>query len=1027
MQRTILILAYFFICVNAFTQMGQTIAHHNFKHINVQNGLVQNIVYHFLEDSRGYMWFGTHNGVTVHDGNKAINFLHDPLVKTSIAGTFITSIREDSSQQVWIGNESGIDRFDRSSLSFAHFGIDRGNGVKVNTYCVALGFVRSDELWFLDTEKKALRSLNTKTGAAKFIADFNAEQALFYKSPTDQKVHLWSAYNKGTIHQVYQNSKLIKEESFFDGKNKIQFEPELIVIHILQQNDSIVWLSTNKGLVKLDPLSNKYQIFDLWLGQLANEFRYSIIDDDHHLWVGSGGGGVYKFNTQTNQFINNFRNDKFDPSTICSNNIVSLYADKMGNLWCGSFGNGISYTNTKSSFFSSHIPKKENFGWGGNNFISLLGNTPQGNAWCTFQNIIGIALLDSNFKILRYGPPVREDGTLYNDPIYKLLFETNDEAWLASGKGLFLCNLKTNKIRSIKYPLVSDEVLGSIWIKDMIRLYDSSILFSTYASLYHITNTSGKPTIKPISFPKPVAYNGYGKLSQDKQGMIYAKSLGDHIYVLRYIAGKGQFELMKSIDFMPEVNQFFNYEDDTLMYIASDNGLYSINTTNFSIIKDKLDERVPFNSISSIFRKDDKLWLFGEKGLYCYNIKRNESRTFTMEDGLPANDFTLSSFLYDHAGRCVAGTSNGLVSFYPAEAQFITNAPRVRIRSLYINDQLDTLNVNPDEIKNIQLSSKQNTFSFDFSPVSFYHNDKSNFEYKLEGYDDDWIKSGNTQYTRYSKIPPGKYTFMLRVLDNQGKISPYNKMLEIEIAKSFWQTNFFKISFIVVLLFGGWLFLKWYSNEKVKKQKRELEKLQAIEKERTRIATDMHDDLGAGLSRIRFLSETIGLKKQQQQPFDEDISKISEYSHEMINKMGEIVWALNEKNDTLSDLLSYTRSYAVEYLSQNGITCTVKAPDHFPTTFVSGEFRRNIYLTVKEALHNIVKHAQASSVTININVDQQLRIEIIDNGIGFNRTRIRSFSNGLSSMETRINNIKGQLGIENGLGTTIRIHVPLPV
>src|SRR5688572_28283138 len=128
MRRTAIILAYVFICLNSFTRSNQNEANHNFKHINVQNGLVQNIVYHFLEDSRGYMWFGTHNGVSFHDGNRALNFLHDPQVTSSIAGTFITSIREDSSQQIWIGNENGIDRFDRSSLSFTHFGVDRGNG-----------------------------------------------------------------------------------------------------------------------------------------------------------------------------------------------------------------------------------------------------------------------------------------------------------------------------------------------------------------------------------------------------------------------------------------------------------------------------------------------------------------------------------------------------------------------------------------------------------------------------------------------------------------------------------------------------------------------------------------------------------------------------------------------------------------------------------------------------------------------------------------------------------------------------------
>ena len=145
----------------------------------------------------------------------------------------------------------------------------------------------------------------------------------------------------------------------------------------------------------------------------------------------------------------------------------------------------------------------------------------------------------------------------------------------------------------------------------------------------------------------------------------------------------------------------------------------------------------------------------------------------------------------------------------------------------------------------------------------------------------------------------------------------------------------------------------------------------------------------------------------------------------MIDKMGEIVWALNEKNDTLSDLLSYTRSYAVEYLSQNGIVCTVNAPDHFPSTFVSGEFRRNIYLTVKEALHNIVKHSQASAVTLKVDINSKLSLEIKDNGTGFDKTKIRPFSNGLSSMESRISNINGKFEILNTIGTTIKIIVPL--
>ena len=253
MQRTAFILACFFICVKCFAQVPHFTPAYNFKHLNVQSGLPQNIVYHFLNDSRGYMWIGTHNGVTLYDGTRTINFLHDPQLSSSIAGNFITSMLEDSSNNIWMGNENGMDRYDRSTNSFTHFGVDRENGTKDNTYCVLLGFITATDLWFLDTKTKAVRSLNTKTGITSFISGFNANHAHLYRSNSGQTVHLWSVYDKGTLHQVYNEKKLIKDETLFDGKSKATNNTEFEIIHVLQQNDSTVWLSANKGLVKLDP------------------------------------------------------------------------------------------------------------------------------------------------------------------------------------------------------------------------------------------------------------------------------------------------------------------------------------------------------------------------------------------------------------------------------------------------------------------------------------------------------------------------------------------------------------------------------------------------------------------------------------------------------------------------------------------------------------------------------------------------------------------------------------------------------
>ena len=128
------------IVVTSFGLKAQSFnPRYNFKHLNVQNGLTQNIVYHFLQDSHGYMWIGTHNGLTLYDGIKTINFLHNEQDRTSISGNFITCILEDSAQQIWIGNETGIDLYNRTDNTFSHFGVDRPDGTKDNTYCVPLG------------------------------------------------------------------------------------------------------------------------------------------------------------------------------------------------------------------------------------------------------------------------------------------------------------------------------------------------------------------------------------------------------------------------------------------------------------------------------------------------------------------------------------------------------------------------------------------------------------------------------------------------------------------------------------------------------------------------------------------------------------------------------------------------------------------------------------------------------------------------------------------------------------------------
>jgi two-component sensor histidine kinase len=322
-------------------------------------------------------------------------------------------------------------------------------------------------------------------------------------------------------------------------------------------------------------------------------------------------------------------------------------------------------------------------------------------------------------------------------------------------------------------------------------------------------------------------------------------------------------------------------------------------------------------------------------------------------------------------------------------------------------------------LSNIPLSYKQNNLSFQFSATSYFDEKRTLYSYRLlGGSNNQWSEPSNNTTVSFIDLPPGDYSLEIKAKFPAGRYPEKIITQKFSIAPAWWQTWWFRAItglFIIGLLIIGSRF--YY--------RRKLEKQQAIEKERTRIATDMHDDLGAGLSRIKFLSETIGIKKQQQEPIEEDLNKIREYSHEMIDKMGEIVWALNEKNDTMSDLLSYTRAYTMEYLSQNGIECKTEMPDSFPSIFVSGEFRRNIFLTVKEALHNVVKHSQATEVKLTINFNHQLFIKLTDNGTGFDKNNIRTFSNGLSNMESRVKEIGGKFELDSKKGTMISLSVPL--
>ncbi len=223
---------------------------------------------------------------------------------------------------------------------------------------------------------------------------------------------------------------------------------------------------------------------------------------------------------------------------------------------------------------------------------------------------------------------------------------------------------------------------------------------------------------------------------------------------------------------------------------------------------------MPFTGINNVLVGKDKIWLFSESGLYYYSVAEKTGRLFTDEDGLPSNKFNESSMVLTPEGKCIVGTKNGLVSFYPEKLVDIIYPPRAQLINMFVNDSAKSFIANPQEISKVDLEYFQNTFSFDFSCIGFQHAASGIYEYKLDKYDENWIRSGTTHYTRYSKMPPGKYNFQLRVIDVKGQVSPFMKTLTIEIKKAFWQTNIFRVIMAALLGFLIWVAIKGVSEYK---------------------------------------------------------------------------------------------------------------------------------------------------------------------------------------------------------------------
>jgi signal transduction histidine kinase/ligand-binding sensor domain-containing protein len=991
MQRILLFLACFFMWAAAAPQLTESRGQYPFVHYTPKDGLVNSRVRKVFQDSKGRMYFLTFGGLSMYDGARFKNYT----TQSGLLGDLVNDMLEITPDSFLVAiNNCGLNA------------LVNGQMKKLNTgtaFCPVINQFSRDI--------KGNIYATTDRGLFQIRPDRFEQLSTFWASNNEQATYLGDIADHRD-YLIFTTNDLRNSKGLFlysKKENRItDVLPDIQVLDLKAGPDGIIWLSTFGVIRNLDTLA-------LAAGKLQLITPYPAFVNVEDIPAGSihfnKQNELLIFSTYRGSFLCRKDGSRFHiPSPEPTATITQdVFLDREDVLWIFYDGMGVyKLSNTKlqstESFFSENS-----------------------------SGISSVTMFEG-------------DSTW---------FIMNDHHWI-------LRSAFKNKVFT------------------MMPALDATPLISTKTYLYAVTLNSLYKTPLPagnntvLRFTKIITLpdtSGFGARSvEDPFGNIILNEKNG-LCVVRYNKRIASLPM----NFYDKVEGIYIAKNKKLWMATRSTGfrIFSLHPEDMSRYFQEetlyLKELGGASPRCMIVDKNELLWVgTRDDGLLCFELKNNRLEKkyhFRVQNGLTDNFIT--SLACDGDNNIIVGTQTGLdriiripggyrtenitksnnifnfISYVwtdsknnafgltntkivlqvaPAGPTGTLSEPKLLIEEMKVNGESFSPAASP-----LRLQYYQRNISFNIAAPTFIDEKQVQYSYRLAGSgNNDWSEPGTNADISLLNLSPGNYTLEVSAFFPSTSYAPKQIAYTFKILPPWWQTWWFRIPAALVLLSGFIYAIRLYYRRKLEKEKAILEKQQAIEKERTRIATDMHDDLGAGLSRIKFLSETIGIKKQLQQPIEEDISSIRQYSHDMIDKMGEIVWALNEKNDSLSDLLAYTRSYGVEYLSQHGIHCTVNAPDQFPATFVSGEYRRNIYLTVKEALHNIVKHAQATEVVINIGISDQLSISITDNGIGFIPTGIRPYSNGLSNMKKRMQNIGGKLEIGHEKGTSVKLLSPMP-
>ena len=967
----------------------------------VEAGWQPNTVTVVIQSSAGYIWLGTYNGLVRFDGVRptVFNSGNTPGLKNSR----ITSLYEDAEHAIWVGHETG-------ELTRYFGGEFQPITMAANWPGGAIEAINKDEnqdLWLLNDRGILFRLRDGRVvecpggGSA-------SRKVLLTRGSSGQ---LWMAANGQAA--TLERGRTVPFR--FDQTNDADFCQA-----VLPSRSGGLWAVINGSLRKFQ--EGRWET-DLGEFPGAQSITALLETRSDVLIAGTLNQGLYviapgmtpQHFTRTNGLSHDW--------------VRSLWEDHEGNIWIGT-GAGLDTLRARR-LRMLNAPD----GWQGRAVLSVAAR-PDGSAWIGTEGA----------GLYRHvaGEWARFDDShgLQNLFIWSVLATRRGELFVGSwGGGLLVQNGDRFESRSELSQLPSA----------VVALYEGSgeeLWIGTTSGLYcykqgQITLSLGK---EKLALPDVRA------ITESSDGSIWFGMVGGGLGQLK----NGQIKQFRKKDGMSSdfVQCLYADADGTLWAGTSDNGLIRLRDGKFASIR--VEHGLPSPIISHLV--DDgagNLWMGSHGGiLRASKADLNRCADGTVDsihclrygkaEGLPSE--SCSGGFQPGACRTADGliwfpTMKGLAMIDPHQVTTNRFAPPVVIEELVVDARtIELPDARPQAAgreSSLKISPGKQRFEIRYTGLSFVSPERVRFRYKLEGLEQEWVEAGTRREAEYSYLPPGTYHFRVMACNNDDLWNETGATLGFTVMPWFWQTWWFRMGAGLsgAAMVAGVVIL--VTRRRVQARLEQLDRQRAVERERARIARDIHDDLGASLTRITMLSQSVRSELDSQQAAT-DIDEIYGTARELTRAMDEIVWAVNPKHDSVDSLVTYLGRFAQNFLSSAGIRCRIDVPLHLPPWPLTAEIRHNVFLAFKEALHNIVKHAKASEARISMQVlPSGFVLLIADNGCGFDSNRLSQplsetridTGNGLINMRKRLEEIGGRCDWETtpGEGTRVRLAVTVKI